>query len=274
MQPAHAGAGDGTHRPLNLNSCRIRTGNILIILRSANQRKGSENAEAQQIARRDQRPAFDELWKDAGACKFDIVLAWSVDRIGRSLKDLVGFLAELHALNIDLFLKQQGIDTTTPAGKAMLQMLGVFAEFERSMIQKRVRAGLERARRAHATWPPSARPQDAGAYKRPSRRLDGPECERSPSRRCRRYPPGSVDGIYQVADIVIGDGESPGIPIRSMPGFFSLPPPGFEFQANPNRLARPTPRQRPAQTAGTTPGPANYVKKSTEGRWVRDPSRE
>jgi DNA invertase Pin-like site-specific DNA recombinase len=58
-----------------------------------------------------------------------------------------GFLAELHALKIDLCLKQQGIDTTTPAGKALFGMMGVFAEFERSMIQERVRAGLERARR-------------------------------------------------------------------------------------------------------------------------------
>src|SRR6516164_3495313 len=66
--------------------------------------------------------------------------------LGRSLQDLVGFLSELHALKIDLFLRQQGLDTTTPAGKAMFQMMGVFAEFERAMIQERVRAGLARAR--------------------------------------------------------------------------------------------------------------------------------
>jgi DNA invertase Pin-like site-specific DNA recombinase len=75
-----------------------------------------------------------------------MVMAWSVDRLGRSLQDLVGFLSELHALKIDLFLRQQGLDTTTPAGKAMFQMLGVFAEFERTMIAERVRAGLARAR--------------------------------------------------------------------------------------------------------------------------------
>ena len=73
-------------------------------------------------------------------------MAWSVDRLGRSLQDLIGFLSELHALHIDLFLHQQGLDTATPAGKAMFQMMGVFAEFERSMIQERVRAGLKRAR--------------------------------------------------------------------------------------------------------------------------------
>ncbi len=73
-------------------------------------------------------------------------MAWSVDRLGRSLQDLVGFLSELHALKIDLFLRQQGLDTTTPAGKALFQMMGMFAEFERTMIAERVRAGLARAR--------------------------------------------------------------------------------------------------------------------------------
>ena len=95
---------------------------------------------------RDKRPQFDRLCRDAAKRQFDIVMAWSVDRLGRSLQDLVGFLSELHALRIDLFLHQQGLDTTTPAGKAMFQMLGVFAEFERAMIQERVRAGLARAR--------------------------------------------------------------------------------------------------------------------------------
>jgi DNA invertase Pin-like site-specific DNA recombinase len=97
---------------------------------------------------RDKRPAFDKLWKkDACGRKFDIVMAWSVDRLSRSLQDLVGFLSDLHALKIDLCLKQQGVDMTTPAGKALFGMMGVFAEFERSIIQERVRAGLERARR-------------------------------------------------------------------------------------------------------------------------------
>jgi DNA invertase Pin-like site-specific DNA recombinase len=73
-------------------------------------------------------------------------MAWSVDRLGRSLQDLVGFLSEIHALKIDLYLHQQKLDTTTPAGKAMFQMMGVFAEFERAMIQERVRAGLARAK--------------------------------------------------------------------------------------------------------------------------------
>jgi DNA invertase Pin-like site-specific DNA recombinase len=95
---------------------------------------------------RDERPAFDALCKDATRREFDMVMAWSVDRLGRSLQDLIGFLSELHALGIDLMLHQQGLDTTTPAGKAMFQMMGVFAEFERAMIRERVKAALERAR--------------------------------------------------------------------------------------------------------------------------------
>jgi DNA invertase Pin-like site-specific DNA recombinase len=95
---------------------------------------------------RDRRPEFGRLLRDAAQRKYDLVMAWSVDRLGRSLQDLVSFLSELHALHIDLFLHQQGLDTTTPGGKAMFQMLGVFAEFfERAMIAERVRAGLRRA---------------------------------------------------------------------------------------------------------------------------------
>src|SRR5215475_5215704 len=81
---------------------------------------------------RDKRPGFDALCRDATKRQFDVIMAWSVDRLGRSLQDLVGFLSELHALRIDLYLHQQGLDTTTPAGKAMFQMMGVFAEFERA----------------------------------------------------------------------------------------------------------------------------------------------
>ena len=95
---------------------------------------------------RAERPAFNALWKDATRRRFDIVMAWSVDRLGRSLQDLVAFLSELHALRIDLYLHQQGVDTSTPAGKALFQMMGVFAEFERAMIRERVNAGLARAR--------------------------------------------------------------------------------------------------------------------------------
>jgi hypothetical protein len=80
--------------------------------------------------------------------EIDLVAAWSVDRLGRSLQDLVGFLGEVHGSGVDLYLHRQGIDTSTPAGKALFQMMGVFAEFERAMIQQRVSAGLARARAA------------------------------------------------------------------------------------------------------------------------------
>lgn len=75
-----------------------------------------------------------------------MVASWSVDRLGRSLIDLVNMLQELHATGVDLYLHQQGINTTTPAGKALFGMMGVFAEFERGMIQERVRAGMARAK--------------------------------------------------------------------------------------------------------------------------------
>ena len=95
---------------------------------------------------RDKRAAFDRLLKDATARKVNMIAAWSVDRIGRSLQHLVGFLNELQALGCDLYLHQQAIDTTTPSGRAMFQMCGVFAEFERCMIQERVNTGLARAK--------------------------------------------------------------------------------------------------------------------------------
>jgi DNA invertase Pin-like site-specific DNA recombinase len=95
---------------------------------------------------RDKRPAFDALCKAANRREFDVVMAWSVDRLGRSLQDLVAFLSEIHAVGVDLFLHQQGLDTTTPAGKAMFGMMGVFAEFERAMIAERVRSGMARAK--------------------------------------------------------------------------------------------------------------------------------
>ena len=95
---------------------------------------------------RDKRPGLDALLKGVARRDFDLIAAWSVDRLGRSLQDLVGTLGELQAKGVGLYLHQQGIDTTTPAGKALFQMLGVFAEFERAMIRERVMAGLARAK--------------------------------------------------------------------------------------------------------------------------------
>src|SRR6185312_7084470 len=96
---------------------------------------------------REKRPGFDRLLRDATARKVDMIAAWSVDRLGRSLQHLVGLLQELQALKCDLYLHQQAIDTSTPSGRAMFQMCGVFAEFERAIIVERVKAGLKRAKR-------------------------------------------------------------------------------------------------------------------------------
>jgi DNA invertase Pin-like site-specific DNA recombinase len=95
---------------------------------------------------RDKRPAFDRLCKAVTRRKIDVVAAWSVDKLSRSLQDLVGFLGELNGAGCDLYLERQAVDTTTPAGRALFQMLGVFAEFERSIIQERINAGIARAR--------------------------------------------------------------------------------------------------------------------------------
>jgi len=84
--------------------------------------------------------------KAVNAKQFDFVATWSVDRLGRSLTDLLGILQELREKGVDLFLHQQGLDTSTTGGRAMFQMLGVFAEFERGIIRERVNAGLARAR--------------------------------------------------------------------------------------------------------------------------------
>jgi DNA invertase Pin-like site-specific DNA recombinase len=95
---------------------------------------------------RDKRPGFNAMCKDMNRCRFDVVMAWSVDRLGRSLQDLVAFLSDLRASDKDLYLHVQALDTSTPSGRAMFGMLSVFSEFERSIIQERVRAGLQRAR--------------------------------------------------------------------------------------------------------------------------------
>jgi DNA invertase Pin-like site-specific DNA recombinase len=94
---------------------------------------------------RDQRPGLDRMLKDASKRRFDVVMAWAIDRLGRSLIDLLSTIQGLEACGVDLYLDQQSIDTTTPAGRLMFQVTGAFAEFERSMIRQRVHAGLKRA---------------------------------------------------------------------------------------------------------------------------------
>src|SRR5262245_21454282 len=100
---------------------------------------------------REARPGLDEMLKDAQRRRFDIVMAWAIDRRGRSLIDLLGTIQALEACGVDLYLDQQSIDTTTPAGRLMFQVTGAFAEFERSMIRQRVHAGLKRAVEAGKT---------------------------------------------------------------------------------------------------------------------------
>jgi DNA invertase Pin-like site-specific DNA recombinase len=95
---------------------------------------------------RRKRPALDDMLKGATRGQFDMVMAWSVDRLGRRLSDLIEIMNELNALGVGLYLHQQALDTTTPSGRAMFSMVGVFAEFERSMIQERIKAGLSRAK--------------------------------------------------------------------------------------------------------------------------------
>ena len=92
------------------------------------------------------RPRFDALLHAVARKEFDMVAAWSVGRLGRSLRDLVSFLGDLQSKRVDLYLHQQALDTSTPSGKAMFRMLSVFAEFERTIIQERVKGGLARAR--------------------------------------------------------------------------------------------------------------------------------
>ena len=97
---------------------------------------------------RDKRPGLERLMQAVARREIDMVAAWSVDRLGRSLTDLLGVLQELHAKGVDLYLHLQGLDTSTPSGRAMFQMLGVFAEFERAMIRERTSAGVAAARAA------------------------------------------------------------------------------------------------------------------------------
>jgi len=95
---------------------------------------------------RDQRPQFDAMLKDAARRKFDLVAVWSTDRLARSLMDLIEALQTIRSCGAGLFIHSQGLDTSTPAGKMLFQVLGSIAEFERELIIARVNAGLDRAR--------------------------------------------------------------------------------------------------------------------------------
>ena len=128
------------------------TENQLMVLREIAERKGMTvvaefNDEGISGAKgRDKRTGFDNIIKGAIKKDYDTILVWSVDRLGRSLQDLVSFLNEIHSVGCDLYIYQSGLDTSTPTGKMMFQMCGVFAEFERGMIRERVVAGQKRAK--------------------------------------------------------------------------------------------------------------------------------
>src|SRR5262245_21404264 len=95
---------------------------------------------------RNGRPGLDSMLKDANRRKFDIVMAWAIDRLGGSLSELLTTIQHLEACGLHVYLTQQAIDTTTPMGKHVFQITGAFAEFERRMIRQRIKAGLKRAR--------------------------------------------------------------------------------------------------------------------------------
>ena len=123
--------------------------NQIRLLRQIAERKGYELVEVisdvmSGAKGRKDREGFDRLIKGSIKKEWDSILVWSVDRLGRSLKDLVGFLDEINSVGCDLYIHQSGLDTSTPSGKMMFQMIGVFAEFERSMISERVKLGLAR----------------------------------------------------------------------------------------------------------------------------------
>jgi len=112
--------------------------------------QATEYADVGVSGTKERRPALDRLIADGRRRRFDVLVCWRLDRLGRSLRHLIILLEELQALGIDFVSLAEGIDATTPAGKLQMHILGAIAEFERARIAERVRAGLERARR-HGT---------------------------------------------------------------------------------------------------------------------------
>ena len=137
---------------LRVSTDQQTTENQLRILTEVAQRSGwtivrvFEDAGISGAKGRDQRPGYDALLKAVHRREVDIVAAYAVDRLGRSLTDLVAFLGDIQARGCDLYLHQQSVDTSTPSGRMLFQMLAVFSEFERELVRSRVRAGLARAR--------------------------------------------------------------------------------------------------------------------------------
>jgi DNA invertase Pin-like site-specific DNA recombinase len=118
--------------------CRLHRGWVIV---QSYQDQGISGAKG-----RDQRPAFDAMLKDAVRRRFDILMVWSIDRLGRSVLHVANALAELDAAGIRLYCDQQSIDSSTPMGRAMIQMASIFGEQERAILRDRVIAGLNRVR--------------------------------------------------------------------------------------------------------------------------------
>ena len=95
---------------------------------------------------KDRRPALDDLLKAARRRRFDVLVCWRLDRLGRNLRHLILLLDELQALGIAFVTLGEGIDTSTPAGRLQLHVLSAIAEFERERVRERVLAGLARAK--------------------------------------------------------------------------------------------------------------------------------
>jgi DNA invertase Pin-like site-specific DNA recombinase len=139
---------------LRVSTDRQTVENQEIQLRQVAERRGWEvvavytDAGISGAKGRDKRPGLDKMLKDASKGELNVVMAWAIDRIGRSLLDLLTTIQHLEACGCDLYLDQQSIDTTTPMGKLIYQVCGAFAEFERAMIQQRIHAGLTRAKKA------------------------------------------------------------------------------------------------------------------------------
>ena len=108
---------------------------------------GTEYVDRGVSGAKDRRPALDQLLTDARRRRFDVLVCWRLDRLGRNLKHLITLLDDLQALGIAFVSLAEGIDATTPAGKLQMHILGAIAEFERERIRERVLAGLARARR-------------------------------------------------------------------------------------------------------------------------------
>jgi len=96
---------------------------------------------------KESRPELDRLMGDSRRRQFDLVLVWKIDRFGRSLKHLVNALADLDAYGVAFASLKDNLDLSTPSGRLMFQIIGAMAEFERALIQERVKAGLDNARR-------------------------------------------------------------------------------------------------------------------------------